>query len=93
MPLREKLSHAGGEGWVHDTFATPCFCVTKAGRLCDDAFILLLGRGKALCFAGDTGFGFGLLFFVFFNLGDELFDVTSFFNLLLLCSYLLLNLF
>ncbi len=92
MPLWEKLTHASCEGRVHNTFTPPCFCLTKAGRLSDNAFKLLLGRSKALGFAGDTSFGFSLLFFVFLDLGDEFLNIARLFDLFLLSSDLLLNL-
>ena len=92
MPLRKKLTYASCEGRVHNTFTPPCFRFTKTGRLSDNAFKLLLGRSEALCFAGDTSFGFSLLFFVFLNLGDQFLNIARLFDLFLLSSDLLLNL-
>ncbi len=93
IPFREVLGNTGGEGGVHHTTASAHFCFTEFFRGRHEVGIGFLGGSKSLSLIGDSGFGFGLIFFQFFHLGDELLDVASVFDLFFHCSDLLLDLF
>lgn len=92
MPFGEELGHACSECWVHNAAATTRFCFTQLSCLSHGILILLFGGGQTLSLIGDTSLGFSLFFFVFFDLGDELLDVSGLIDLFFNSGDLLVNL-